>query len=419
MENNIGILVLGHGSSLPYNKEVVSAVAGMIAKNNGNAVVKTAFLNIDTPTLQEGLKSFEGTGVKKIVALPCFLAHGVHTMQDIPRVLGIKEGDNRTVIRLGGDDGDDVELVYAEPLGADPGIANIAYERVVNVLKDQIIPDWAQLWEQGMKESSWMEDIAQQANSVNEYWNDQSPRYNRGHDAYRSPVVDKLEKYIDSDTTLLDIGAGTGALTIPLAKKVKKVLSIEPSAGMLDYLKNAALKENLANIEFINNTWEDAKISEQYDMVICSHALYFMPDIKKSLQRMIDVTGKYLFLMIVAHNNNDRYGDIWKIVKGTSYKPGPDYIYIYNLLRELGWHPNVEMITTTMECSDLDEAVKFTTTHFDELEVQAKKNELRSYISQHIQQESDGMFRWKDSFKSALIMVNKENISIKDTIKQN
>ncbi len=134
MENNIGVLVLGHGSSLPYNKEVVSAVADMIAKNNENTMVKTAFLNIDTPTLQEGLRSFEGTGVNRIVALPCFLAHGVHTMQDIPRVLGIKEGDNRTMIQLGGND---IELVYAEPLGADPCIAGIAYERIVDALKDQ------------------------------------------------------------------------------------------------------------------------------------------------------------------------------------------------------------------------------------------------------------------------------------------
>jgi len=132
MEKNIGILVMGHGSSLPYNKEVVSAVADMIAKSNENVVVKTAFLNIDTPTLHEMLESFEGTGVNKIVALPCFLAHGVHTMQDIPRVLGIKEGDNMTMIQLGGDE---IELVYAEPLGADSRIASIAYERIVEALK--------------------------------------------------------------------------------------------------------------------------------------------------------------------------------------------------------------------------------------------------------------------------------------------
>ena len=194
MENNTGVLVLGHGSSLPFNKEVVNAVAEMIGKCNENVVVKIAFLNIENPTLHERLKSSEGTGVNRIVALPLFLAPGVHTTKDIPRVLGIKEGDNRTMIQIGGAD---VELVYAEPLGADPCIA-----------------------------------------------------------------------------------------------------------GMLDYLKNAALKENLENIDFINNTWEDARISGQYDIVVCSHALYFITDMKKSLQRIIYSTGKFLFLMIGVHDSN-------------------------------------------------------------------------------------------------------------------
>ena len=132
MENNIGVLVLGHGSSLPYNKEVVSAVAEMIGNGDETMVVKTAFLNLDTPTLHEGLKSFEGTGVKKIVALPCFLAPGVHTTQDIPRVLGIKEGENRTTVELGESE---IELLYAQPLGADSCIANLARDRIGEVLQ--------------------------------------------------------------------------------------------------------------------------------------------------------------------------------------------------------------------------------------------------------------------------------------------
>ena len=133
MENNIGVLVLGHGSSLPYNKEVVGAVAEMIGNGDETMVVKTAFLNLDTPTLHEGLKSFEGTGVEKIVALPCFLAPGVHTTQDIPRVLGIKEGENRTTVELGGGE---IELLYAQPLGADSCIANLARERIADVLQE-------------------------------------------------------------------------------------------------------------------------------------------------------------------------------------------------------------------------------------------------------------------------------------------
>lgn len=133
MENNIGVLVLGHGSSLPYNKEVVSAVSEMIGNGDETMIVKTAFLNLDTPTLHEGLKSFEGTGVKKIVALPCFLAPGVHTTQDIPRVLGIKEGENRTTVEIGGSE---IELLYAQPLGADSCIANLARERIGEVLQE-------------------------------------------------------------------------------------------------------------------------------------------------------------------------------------------------------------------------------------------------------------------------------------------
>ena len=133
MENNIGVLVLGHGSSLPYNKEVVSAVAEMIGNGDETMVVKTAFLNLDTPTLNEGLKSFEGTGGEKIVALPCFLAPGVHTTQDIPRVLGIKEGENRTTVEL---NGGEIELLYAQPLGADSCIANLARERIADVLQE-------------------------------------------------------------------------------------------------------------------------------------------------------------------------------------------------------------------------------------------------------------------------------------------
>lgn len=126
---NTGILVLGHGSTLPYNKELVEQVAETIA-GYGNAVVRTAFLNINQPTLKQGLESFKGTGVDKIVALPIFLAHGVHTLEDIPRELNLNE-DKKATIEI---DGGMVELVYAEPFGADTSIAELAYKRANEAL---------------------------------------------------------------------------------------------------------------------------------------------------------------------------------------------------------------------------------------------------------------------------------------------
>ncbi len=131
MSEKIGILALGHGSKHPHNKDVVTGVAELIAKKYKNIVVRTGFMNMNSPTMKEGLEAFKGTGVSKIVAVPIFLAHGVHTMEDIPRILGISRDSRETTIKL---DGKNVKLIYSEPLGADELVAELAYKRAQEAL---------------------------------------------------------------------------------------------------------------------------------------------------------------------------------------------------------------------------------------------------------------------------------------------
>lgn len=130
MMEDIGLLVLGHGSTLPYNRALVEELAGMIGKRH-KGPVRTAYLNMNEPHIPEGLKSFSGTGVKKILALPLFLAAGVHTTEDIPRELGIPRGERRGCIEI---DGRNVEVSCAEPLGVDECIAQLAYQRAMEAL---------------------------------------------------------------------------------------------------------------------------------------------------------------------------------------------------------------------------------------------------------------------------------------------
>jgi len=131
MNEKIGILALGHGSRHPHNKEVVTGVAELIARKYKNVVVRTGFMNMNTPTMKEGLDGFKGTGVSKIVAVPIFLAHGVHTMEDIPQILGISKESRKTIIKL---DGRDVALIYSEPLGVDELVAELAFKRANEAL---------------------------------------------------------------------------------------------------------------------------------------------------------------------------------------------------------------------------------------------------------------------------------------------
>ena len=127
MEENFGVLVLGHGSKLTHNKSTVEAVANMLAEMMTDAIIKTAYLNMDSPTVEEGIESFASTDVKTLYVLPLFLAHGTHTLKDIPEILGLTDGQRRTTHSF---DDRSIEVIYAEPLGVDPCIADLALKRL-------------------------------------------------------------------------------------------------------------------------------------------------------------------------------------------------------------------------------------------------------------------------------------------------
>ena len=123
-----GVLIVGHGSSKPHNKQLIGDIAAMMANKMPEAVVRIGFMNINKPTIKEGIDSFAGTGVQRIVVFPLFLAPGVHTTEDVPGLIGLKEGQQRVTY-------DGYDIVYAHPLGADDLIAELSCRRVKEALK--------------------------------------------------------------------------------------------------------------------------------------------------------------------------------------------------------------------------------------------------------------------------------------------
>lgn len=53
---DIGILVLGQGSRLPYNRELIESTASMI-RNVHPGPVRTAYLNMNEPDIHAGLQA--------------------------------------------------------------------------------------------------------------------------------------------------------------------------------------------------------------------------------------------------------------------------------------------------------------------------------------------------------------------------
>ena len=56
---------------------------------------------------------------------------------------------------------------------------------------------------------------------------------------------------LDHDDTVLEIGAGLGALTIPLARQVKQVLAVESDHSICTFLKGELLRAGISNVTIL------------------------------------------------------------------------------------------------------------------------------------------------------------------------
>jgi sirohydrochlorin ferrochelatase len=134
-KESTGILLIGHGSSLPYGRKVIYELARKY-KERSDFPVEVGFMNIEEPTIRAAINTLAKKGVGKIIAVPVFLAHGVHTKQDVNYMLGLGEPRadahynklKQEKIEFDG------EIVYIGPLGPDPRIADIIEDRVENAV---------------------------------------------------------------------------------------------------------------------------------------------------------------------------------------------------------------------------------------------------------------------------------------------
>jgi sirohydrochlorin cobaltochelatase len=127
-----GVLVVGHGSKLQFNKDLVVNAAAKMAKLGDFGPVTAAFMQLNEPDIKTGIKTLADQGVDMIYVQPCFLASGIHLTVDIPGEIGLKKGERETQMKV---DGKTVTLRYCEPIGDDDRIAQILADRVRSRMK--------------------------------------------------------------------------------------------------------------------------------------------------------------------------------------------------------------------------------------------------------------------------------------------
>ena len=143
-----GVLLVSHGSRLNYNKEFISSLFAKFEKTT-DYPCNFGFMELAEPNIPTAIDVLlSENDIERLIVVPVFIAPGVHTTNDIPTILGLKEGHSHehhhhhehehgdhehhhhdlTSIDFDG------EILYPEPIKSDDILIDILIKKVNNAL---------------------------------------------------------------------------------------------------------------------------------------------------------------------------------------------------------------------------------------------------------------------------------------------
>ena len=171
---------------------------------------------------------------------------------------------------------------------------------------------------------------------------------------YGRRALDALGDQIIPEMVALEIGPGTGALTFPLARRVRYLIAVERSQPTAAFLRKKLARAGLTNVEVRREDWVEsdaATLQGAFDLVVCSHFLWQVADLEAYLRKM-ERASRRLCAVVQPAGRTPLVAETWTAVTGRAYdgrfEPDAD-LFPYLVLREWGRRVHVRTFDYTVE----------------------------------------------------------------------
>ncbi len=129
------------------------------------------------------------------------------------------------------------------------------------------------------------------------------------------PLLDKELK----DCRLLDMGSGGGRLSLPFAKRVKRVKGVDVVERKIERARGKAAERGVDNIDFEASSVFDFEEKENYDIVVMNDFIEHVQEHKRALKICLKALKKEGVFYISTNNR------LWPI-EGHRYLPFLSYL---------------------------------------------------------------------------------------------
>jgi SAM-dependent methyltransferase len=142
--------------------------------------------------------------------------------------------------------------------------------------------------------------------------------------------------------TVLDVGAGAGAASLPLAA-AGELIAVDENQDLLAELRHRAVRRGLETTAVVGRWPDVASRVPSADVVVCSHVLYNVPDIGPFVTALHEHARRRVVLEITARHPLSGLNPLWRRFHGIDRPERPTWEDASSAIRALGIEPRVEV----------------------------------------------------------------------------
>jgi SAM-dependent methyltransferase len=142
--------------------------------------------------------------------------------------------------------------------------------------------------------------------------------------------------------SVLDVGVGGGAASLPLAPPARLLVAVDESQAMLDVFAEAA-ERRLVRHEEIGGRWPGIEANApKVDVVVCQHVLYNVGDLAPFLVALHGHAGRRVVVEVTDSHPQSDLSPLWQSIHGIDRPTGPTVTDAVEVATALGYVVSVE-----------------------------------------------------------------------------
>lgn len=159
------------------------------------------------------------------------------------------------------------------------------------------------------------------------------------------PSLRMARSALGQEGSVLDVGCGGGAGSVPLAPPASRITGVDGRASMLRNFAQACSDAGVMHQE-VEGRWPDvAGEVEKSDVVVCHHVAYNVAEIDPFLIALTERALRLVVVELTAEHPTAPFNFLWERFWGLARPSEPTAQLFSEVVRELGYQPIEESYT--------------------------------------------------------------------------